>query len=29
MSYKGLGNKFSLGKGEEYDRRVEFVITKI
>lgn len=29
MSYKGLGNKFPLGKGEEYDRRVEFLITKI
>lgn len=29
MSYKGLGNQFPLGKGEEYDRRVEFLITKI
>jgi outer membrane protein OmpA-like peptidoglycan-associated protein len=29
MSYKGVGNKFPLGKGEEFDRRVEFLITKI
>lgn len=29
MSYKGCGNKFPLGKGEELDRRVEFLITKI
>lgn len=29
MSYKGLGNQFPLGKGDEYDRRVEFFITKI
>lgn len=29
MSYKGAGNRFPLGKGEEYDRRVEFLITKI
>ncbi|WP_016990336.1 OmpA family protein [Flavobacterium sp. ACAM 123] len=28
MSYKGVGNKFPLGKGEEFDRRVEFLITK-
>lgn len=28
MSYKGVGNRFPLGKGEEYDRRVEFLITK-
>jgi outer membrane protein OmpA-like peptidoglycan-associated protein len=28
MAYKGLGNRFPLGKGEEYDRRVEFLITK-
>ena len=29
MTYKGCGNKFPLGKGEEIDRRVEFLITKI
>lgn len=29
MTYKGLGNQFPLGKGDEYDRRVEFFITKI
>ncbi len=29
MTYKGCGNKFPLGKGETFDRRVEFVITKI
>lgn len=29
MSYKGLGNKFPLGQGDEMDRRVEFLITKI
>ncbi len=29
MSYKGCGNKFPLGKGDEMDRRVEFLITKI
>jgi outer membrane protein OmpA-like peptidoglycan-associated protein len=29
MSYKGCGNKFPLGKGDKYDRRVEFLITKI
>ncbi|MFA9191910.1 OmpA family protein [Flavobacterium sp. FZUC8N2.13] len=28
MIYKGLGNQFPLGKGDEYDRRVEFLITK-
>lgn len=28
MVYKGLGNQFSLGKGDEFDRRVEFFITK-
>ncbi|MFA9187218.1 OmpA family protein [Flavobacterium sp. FBOR7N2.3] len=28
MTYKGLGNQFPLGKGDEYDRRVEFLITK-
>ena len=29
MTYKGYGNQFPLGKGDEYDRRVEFYITKI
>jgi outer membrane protein OmpA-like peptidoglycan-associated protein len=29
MTYKGYGNTVPLGKGQEYDRRVELVITKI
>ena len=29
MSFKGYGNTVPLGKGSEYDRRVELVITKI
>ncbi|NHM06105.1 OmpA family protein [Flavobacterium sp. CYK-4] len=29
MTYKGYGNSVPLGKGSEYDRRVELVITKI
>jgi len=29
MTYKGCGNKFPLGKGEDFDRRVEFLITKV
>ncbi len=29
MSYSGRGNKYSLGKGDELDRRVEFFISKI
>jgi outer membrane protein OmpA-like peptidoglycan-associated protein len=29
MTFKGYGNTQSLGKGSEYDRRVELVITKI
>lgn len=29
MTYKGYGNAVPLGKGKEYDRRVEFVITKV
>lgn len=29
MTFKGYGNTVPLGKGTEYDRRVEFVITKI
>lgn len=29
MSYKGVGNKSPLGKGDEFDRRVELHITKI
>ncbi len=28
MTYKGYGNTVPLGKGTEYDRRVEFLITK-
>lgn len=28
MTYKGLGNRFPLGKGDDFDRRVEFLITK-
>ena len=29
MTFKGYGNTVPLGKGHEYDRRVELVITKI
>jgi len=29
MTYIGCGNKYPLGRGDNYDRRVEFVITKI
>jgi outer membrane protein OmpA-like peptidoglycan-associated protein len=29
MTFKGYGNRVPLGKGPEYDRRVELVITKI
>ena len=29
MTFKGYGNTVPLGKGAEYDRRVELVITKI
>ncbi len=29
MAFKGYGNTQPLGKGSEYDRRVELVITKI
>ena len=29
MTYQGCGNKFPLGKGDDLDRRVEFLITKI
>ena len=29
MTHKGYGNSVPLGKGNEYDRRVEIVITKI
>lgn len=29
MRYQGCGNKFPLKKGDIYDRRVEFLITKI
>jgi len=28
MSYKGYGNLFPLGKGDDFDRRVEFKITQ-
>lgn len=29
MTYTGCGNKFPMEKGSEFDRRVEFLITKI
>ena len=29
MTFKGYGNRFPLGKGDSFDRRVEFLITKI
>ncbi|MFD2942218.1 OmpA family protein [Flavobacterium notoginsengisoli] len=29
MTYVGCGNKYPLGHGDKYDRRVEFLITKI
>ena len=29
MTYLGCGNKYPLGRGDAFDRRVEFVITKI
>ncbi|MDX6190405.1 OmpA family protein [Flavobacterium sp. Fl-318] len=29
MTYQGCGNKYPLGKGDNLDRRVEFVITKV
>jgi outer membrane protein OmpA-like peptidoglycan-associated protein len=29
MSYKGYGNQFPLGKGDDLDRRVEFIVTKL
>lgn len=29
MTWKGYGNTVPLGKGPDYDRRVELVITKI
>lgn len=29
MTYLGCGNKYPLGKGDKYDRRVEFLITDI
>lgn len=29
MTFLGCGNKYPLGKGDNFDRRVEFVITKI
>lgn len=29
MTFQGCGNKYPLGKGDNYDRRVEFCITEI
>jgi outer membrane protein OmpA-like peptidoglycan-associated protein len=29
MAYKGYGNRFPLGKGDGFDRRVEFLVTKL
>lgn len=29
MAFKGYGNRFPLGKGDDFDRRVEFLITKL
>ena len=29
MSFRGFGNRFPLGKGDEFDRRVEFLITRL
>jgi outer membrane protein OmpA-like peptidoglycan-associated protein len=29
MSYKGYGNQFPLGKGDDLDRRVELAVTKL
>lgn len=29
MTFQGCGNKYPLGKGDNYDRRVEFCITQI
>ena len=29
MNFKGCGNKFPVGKGDAFDRRVEFLIVKI
>ncbi|RZJ53222.1 MAG: OmpA family protein [Flavobacterium sp.] len=29
MTFQGCGNKYPLGKGDKFDRRVEFLITKI
>jgi outer membrane protein OmpA-like peptidoglycan-associated protein len=29
MTFKGYGNTVPLGKGQEYDRRVEIVVTKV
>lgn len=29
MTYRGCGNKFPVGKGDAFDRRVEFLILKI
>ena len=29
MAYKGYGNRFPLGKGDDFDRRVELLVTKL
>ncbi|MFB9078040.1 OmpA family protein [Flavobacterium procerum] len=29
MTYQGCGNKYPLGRGDNFDRRVEFIITKV
>lgn len=29
MTYQGYGNKYPLRKGDDLDRRVEFIITKL
>lgn len=29
MTFKGFGNRLPLGKGDEFDRRVEFLITQL
>jgi len=29
MVYKGYGNRLPLGKGDDFDRRVEFLVTKL
>lgn len=29
MTFKGYGNRFPLGKGDQFDRRVEFLVAKL